>query len=56
MHDHLQQSYGRDSNILEMLGVGFPWLGRRDALLLVRIVGVKCITMGINKLDIVIKL
>jgi hypothetical protein len=55
MHDHLQKSYGGYSDIFKVMRIGFPGFRRVDGLLLIGIVGIKGISMWINKLDIVIK-
>lgn len=56
MHDHLEESYSGDSYILEMMGVGSPWLRIIDILLLGGIVGIEGVALGINQLYVVIKL
>lgn len=56
MHDHLEEGHGRDSYILEMMGIASPWLRLVYLFLLVGIVGVEGISLGIDQLDVVVEL
>lgn len=56
MHNHLEKSYSRDTNVFEVLRICSPWLSVLDRLLLLGIVTVEGITLGIDELDIVVEL
>jgi hypothetical protein len=56
VHDHLEEGDGRDADILEMVGVGSPWLCISDGSLFGGIVGVEGIFLRINELDVVVEL
>ena len=56
MHDHLEECDGRDADILEVVGIGSPWLCVSDGFLLGGIVSVEGIFLRVNELDVVVEL
>ncbi|KAH0445812.1 Mov34-domain-containing protein, partial [Aureobasidium melanogenum] len=56
VHDHLGQSDRGDLDMLEVVGVGAPWLLVVDVLLLFDRVGIWLVTSGVCKVDCVVQL
>jgi hypothetical protein len=56
VHHHLEEGDGGDTNVFEVVGIGFPWLGFTDCFLFCGIVTVEGIFLGIDKLNIVVEL
>ena len=56
MHDHLEKGDSRDTDVLEVVRVGFPWLCITDSFLLGRIVSIDGIFLRIDELNTVVEL
>ena len=56
MHNHLEEGDGGNSNIFEVMGIGFPWLFLPDEILFLFIVTVQSVPVGIDELDAVLEL
>ena len=56
MHHHLQERYCRDPDILEVMGIAFPWLSISDSFLLIYVIGIEGIAVRIDQLDIIVEL
>lgn len=54
MHDHLEEGDGGNSNMFEVMGVGFPRPFVQDAFLFFGVVTVESIAVGVDELDAVL--